>query len=939
MNEMKKLLFLLVAMCAYTLGTWAEVSVYSSTYQTDTPTFQNNGSFLHVNITVTGDAGQIATDIESALKTANVTAGDVVRLSINGNVNAADLTKLAEIFGSSENLLSLKLEGATLSSNSDITSFTGEFPSVTGLILPSSFKDIDAKTVAKFTNEKLAAIAYDKTEGSSFMVAYNKTAGYLVNALGASSKWQGTTYDKVTLKGNYGKATINSKEVADLNYLRANSNDIGTSGADVKDLDLTDATFANYEGETVSGTTQNGVEYNEETNGLALIGSLFKSTLTSLELPRTPGTTLLPYQALINCNSLKTLTIPSNITTLGTQCCATLGALETLVCEGITAVAPEAFESCKVLTSVTLPSCCKTIGAYAFNECLAIEGIAIPDGVTVIDKYAFAYCQELKAVRLPNSLVTIGDAAFLQCLELASITIPAKVESIGHSAFARCISLMDVYVLGTTTVPNTPYDAFDSYTQFVNGSVNNVSTYWDQEKGTNVGKVNRGSYMTTRNINNENVTTGAALLHFPEGMGDIYSCETNRNSKYQGTFEASETWPDDYGITKWADATDLWYYWTNNNINPQSQNPNSDGAKALGYGDWTNSDINGGATTNTDGFKLFILTKQSDKEDVYVFDHIKKDVWNTICVPFDITAVQLEETFGNGYEVAEFDEVKYEDNKLYLNFTKNISEGKSGSDVVIEKHVPYMIHPNSMAVDAEGKPAETTFTITGVSFTDDDYNADATVMQDKAITITGSNNAGKFTFIGIGHNNIYDKTNKIGKRVLLPCNCYFLGTAKGATYPKFYRESAKDDGDRATGLWTNNCAVVLAPGWKYEKPETYNVQSDDYAVDENGTVTAGYQTWKSGYTMDPYKYPGSTSTTTTGAKVFSSFEFVVNDDPLKESTGETTGISEVVSECESNVPAAMQGKVFNMNGQCVGTSIEGLPSGLYIMNGKKIVVK
>jgi len=216
--------------------------VYSSSYQTDTPTFQNEGSFLHVNITVSGDAGQIATDLETALSNASVTAGDVVRLSINGNINADDLTKLAEVFGSSENLLSIKLEGATLSSNDDITSFTGTFASVNGLVLPSSFTDITADMLANFPNEQLAAMAYDTTR-VPFHGRLQQDSGYFVNALGVSSKWQGTTYDKITLKGNYGKATINSKTVEDLNYLRANSNDIGASGADVKDLDLTDATF------------------------------------------------------------------------------------------------------------------------------------------------------------------------------------------------------------------------------------------------------------------------------------------------------------------------------------------------------------------------------------------------------------------------------------------------------------------------------------------------------------------------------------------------------------------------------------------------------------------------------------------------------------------------------------------------------------------------
>ena len=48
----------------------------------------------------------------------------------------------------------------------------------------------------------------------------------------------------------------------------------------------------------------------------------------------------------------------------------------------------------------------------------------------------------------------------------------------------------------------------------------------------------------------------------------------------------------------------------------------------------------------------------------------------------------------------------------------------------------------------------------------------------------------------------------------------------------------------------------------------------------------------------------------------------------------TTGISNI--ETSNNVLA---GKVFNLNGQFVGTSTEGLAKGIYIVNGKKVIIK
>ena len=47
-----------------------------------------------------------------------------------------------------------------------------------------------------------------------------------------------------------------------------------------------------------------------------------------------------------------------------------------------------------------------------------------------------------------------------------------------------------------------------------------------------------------------------------------------------------------------------------------------------------------------------------------------------------------------------------------------------------------------------------------------------------------------------------------------------------------------------------------------------------------------------------------------------------------------TGINQV-----ENVKQSLQGKVFNLNGQFVGTSTEGLAKGVYIVNGKKVIIK
>ena len=55
---------------------------------------------------------------------------------------------------------------------------------------------------------------------------------------------------------------------------------------------------------------------------------------------------------------------------------------------------------------------------------------------------------------------------------------------------------------------------------------------------------------------------------------------------------------------------------------------------------------------------------------------------------------------------------------------------------------------------------------------------------------------------------------------------------------------------------------------------------------------------------------------------------------LSFSYDSTTGINKI-----KEVKKSLQGKVFNLNGQLVGNSLDGLSKGIYIVNGKKVIIK
>jgi len=164
--------------------------------------------------------------------------------------------------------------------------------------------------------------------------------------------------------------------------------------------------------------------------------------------------------AFIGCTSLKSVTIP----------------------EGVTSIGGSAFSGCTSLKSVTIPSSVTSIYSTAFNSCSSLTAInvdssnahysslngvlfdkaqtqlvcypagktgeyTILEGVTYIYGSAFSDCTGLTSIILPSSITSIGGSAFSGCT-MTSITIPEGVTSIGNYAFSSWTSSQTIYVQG-----------------------------------------------------------------------------------------------------------------------------------------------------------------------------------------------------------------------------------------------------------------------------------------------------------------------------------------------------------------------------------------------------------------------------------------------------------------------------------------------------------
>ena len=264
--------------------------------------------------------------------------------------------------------------------------------------------------------------------------------------------------------------------------------------------------------------------------------------------------------------------------------------------------------------------------------------------------------------------------------------------------------------------------------------------------------------------------------------------------------------------------------------------------------------------------------------------------WNSFVLPVDLTANQVRTAFGNDVRLAKLKTLT----ETELQFeTVNLDEN---TNIALEAYQPYIIFPTK------------------------------TMEKYSPYTATIS------------------ETNKVviqGEHFKIP-NVTFKMTADGKN-----DLSQMDESDWTSQL-THDAGAITAYGTfvrTFDPNATQDQTTGAWAFSSNkGTIREGYDKLIGSYFFDQGNVYFS-DTKERGLRGFSCWFKPKNNEKLAvyidgvEQEAALTAIGELIISPEATNRYGKNNGVYNLQGQRVGNTTEGLPSGIYIVNGRKYVVR
>ena len=632
------------------------------------------------------------------------------------------------------------------------------------------------------------------------------------------------------------------------------------------------------------------------------------------------------------------------------------------------------------LTSIKLPtdeSVYRLPSSFCPEGVTKLQSICIPANYTEIGSCAFRNCNNLVLVYTTaknkdgKSGYLVGGKFQEQEPDITdentehTVQLPTNLKRIEKNAFANVEQFTDVYV----TTNNAGYVPYCEKDAFSSGTLQG----WGGFDGTH--PITRKNYQNATN-------KVFGILHFPSGLPKAKAeLFTDLQRNYSLVDEAGTTdgngnvfiWPKQeewYRSYSQANTGYTWNNWTERDedgslypavkIDKREELADKDGnlkENAKKYGltaiSGENAIYNHFAPKNpnyTEGSTESIL-EQNDTwigwhqfvlVGAYDYEHPDEKKWHfstsdnnwwTICLPFNMTAKQIEDTWGEGTKLCTLTGVTRNNTKnlICLEFGKDlVQEAKESTNTgnVLKWRIPYMIKPAKTYTSENGEA------YTGPTFTLSDEQYETLKEATKKITAEVGKHPRPQTDNDPCCITVQAKDENghlLNTTAGTPYMYTFLGSYTKQYIPTYAYFLAWCEDPTNTNGWVNYFYQTDKPTIKNWNAYTsivghFNVEEATWTIPDNEAGKWAFSCSSDTEQRDAHEdaLPNPSGDT----KVKLAFD-----------EGNATAIGHMTAN--GSIQSVENATVYNLNGQVVAHNgnVEGLPKGVYIIAGKKFIVK
>lgn len=318
---------------------------------------------------------------------------------------------------------------------------------------------------------------------------------------------------------------------------------------------------------------------------------------------------------------------------------------------------------------------------------------------------------------------------------------------------------------------------------------------------------------------------------------------------------------------------------------------------------------------STDLRYLTMATDEYKNSVLHLNRKLNDNMWNSLILPVDLTWGQMKRTFGDAVKVAKL-EALTENSVQFVTV-----EPDSDDDVMVKAFEPYIVYPPYTQVKSAPYTVEHFY------------------------TSEGENNS---EWLGTDYKPSSDDTNRLTKT--LKADHYDI------TMVSLDREKLMQHVN--TDTWESKIQFKTIDG-NYGKMVCKGTMAKTYDKDENGKnkiisgrddLNGDYFMYKGKLIQVPHGEKNNGERYSYGLKAFRCWFELPGNATAKPSLvsllidgveDSTTGIDDIHGSTDCTSYKRGIDGVFNINGQMVrrSCSLEGLPKGMYIVNGKKIIIR